>query len=364
MEQIRYTFIIPAPDFETALPAVNRLKALELKADRTVVGDTEIIVTVGRSPSTQRNVAAAQARGDVLVFLDSDSQPADDFLSVLAASEPFDVLGGPAMLLQPAPFLQRLFHEVLAHPYIVGPTAARYRPLGKLRETNESELILCNLAITRSCFEKVGPFNVNLYPNEENDWLDRAAGLYKAPKRHAAHPLQPVPATPLRILYQPALHIRRPQRGTWREFCTTMMRYGTGRTRQFLSSGKWNPAKQGLLIGLLLFSISLIARPLITLAALLAIGAAATGAIMVTREPYQDTTPEEKAHPPIASWKVALTGLTVPFFYAAGQFMGFLPTFQPAMKNRKPADVKLFNENGSPIVVGVSSEKHDVAAAQ
>ncbi|PTY01939.1 hypothetical protein DB346_10845 [Verrucomicrobia bacterium LW23] len=349
---IRYTFIIPTAEFDPELPALVALRSLlggaqalnQSQHAAPHVLTWEVIVAVGRSPSAQRNAAVAQAQGEILIFLDSDSEPASDYLRVLEESGSFDVIGGPAMLKQPAPYLQHLFHEVLAHPYVVGPTAARYRPMGKLRPTSERELILCNLAVRRAAFEAVGPLDEKLYPNEENDWLDRAATLHLRPTAHPAHPIAPQPPAPLTIVYQPALRIRRPQRGTWQEFCATMMRYGAGRTHQFLRSGRWNPAKQGLLIGLLLFGASLLVRPLTTGLVLLAIGGVAAGAIMATRQPYEDPDAPEGA-PAIPSWKVALAGLSVPFFYAAGQLRGFFPSFS-ARRTPHAASIQLVNERG------------------
>ncbi len=74
----------------------------------------------------------------------------------------------------------------------------------------------------RSIFEKIGPLSTDLYPNEENEWLDRA---------HAAG---------VGAYYDPALQVFRPQRATPGQMAATLLRYGMGRTRQFRVSG-WRP---------------------------------------------------------------------------------------------------------------------------
>ena len=49
---------------------------------------------------------------------------------------------------------------------------ARYAPVGKLRETSEKELILCNQLARRETVLRHGGFNEALYPNEENALMD------------------------------------------------------------------------------------------------------------------------------------------------------------------------------------------------
>jgi len=120
---------------------------------------------------------------------------------------------------------------------IVGPVAARYAPRGAFRATTQAEVILCNLAVRRALFEGIGVFSTQLYPNEENEWLDRA---------------QEVGAG---IFYDPALQVARPQRATFREMGTMLIRYGIGRTRQFRVSG-WNLTVHQLLPFFLLFGVS------------------------------------------------------------------------------------------------------------
>jgi hypothetical protein len=86
----------------------------------------------------------------------------------------------------------------------------------------------------RAVFEKIGQLPVELYPNEENEWLDRAQ------------------AAGVGIYYDPALQVFRPQRQTWGEMARMLVRYGIGRTKQLqVSRGHFTPHQLAPLVLLL-----------------------------------------------------------------------------------------------------------------
>src|SRR5207253_2190879 len=117
----------------------------------------------------------------------------------------FDICGGPVLLPPHAPLPQAAFQSALANPFVVGITAARYSRRGQLRKSDEKELILCNLAARAEFFRNAGSFNEALYPNEENEWLDRVRGT-------------------ARIYYDPDLIVRRAQRIDWYAFILMLVR--------------------------------------------------------------------------------------------------------------------------------------------
>jgi succinoglycan biosynthesis protein ExoA len=88
-------------------------------------------------------------------------------------------------------------------------------PAGKLRDTGEKELILCNLVARRETLLELGGFNEALYPNEENALMDEIQ------KRGG------------RLLYDPELFVHRRPRGTIKAFAKMLMTYGRGRAEQF-----------------------------------------------------------------------------------------------------------------------------------
>jgi hypothetical protein len=99
----------------------------------------------------------------------------------------------------------------------------RYRSAGLPRETTEKELILCNLAVRREVFLAAGGFDERLYPNEENELLDR------------------ISASDHKLMHLPSMAVRRSQRATISAFDRLMFSYGRGRAQQTLIAGLRSP---------------------------------------------------------------------------------------------------------------------------
>jgi succinoglycan biosynthesis protein ExoA len=205
--------VIAARPGQVDLHAVTAGRALEHPADKL-----EIIVARGRQPSAQRNAALKAARGDLVYFLDDDSCPNPQNLrrAVPHFQRPeVKMVGGPNLCPPEAPALEQVFAMVLASWLAFGPSRARYAPVGKVRETTEKELILCNLLARRDALLELGGFNEALYPNEENALMDQ---------------LQEKGG---QLLYDPALLVYRRPRTTLKSFARMLMTYGRGRAEQF-----------------------------------------------------------------------------------------------------------------------------------
>jgi succinoglycan biosynthesis protein ExoA len=207
----RYTIIIPVARFEEAEPSLARLRQV------APASGVQILVALGSHPARQRNAALARSTGEIVVFLDNDCAIGASYWEELErdfARPEVEVVGGPALLRTEASGPERIFHTLLTHPLVVGPIRSRYAACGAFRATSQTELILCNMAARRGVFEKIGHLPVELYPNEENEWLDRAQ------------------AAGIGIYYDPALQVFRPQRATWGAMARMLVRYGIGRTKQ------------------------------------------------------------------------------------------------------------------------------------
>ncbi|HXE97526.1 MAG TPA: glycosyltransferase family 2 protein [Dongiaceae bacterium] len=185
----------------------------------------EILLAEGSAPSQQRNLAAREAAGDILYFLDDDSLISSDNLALCleAMSNPaVAVVGGPSITPETDSWLQQLFGSALASAFGSGAVNNRYRVHGEPRKTTDKELILCNLAVRRPVFIGLGGFNECLYPNEENEFLERVTS--------AGHTL----------LHVPAMSVFRSQRRTLKAFIRQMFSYGRGRGQQTLITSSYS----------------------------------------------------------------------------------------------------------------------------
>lgn len=185
----------------------------------------EVLLAEGSAPSLQRNRAAQTANGDILYFLDDDSlmNPENLALCTEAMNDP-DVaaVGGPSITPAGDSWLQRLFGCALASKFGSGAVCNRYRMHGETRVTSDKELILCNLAVRRSIFTDFEGFNECLYPNEENEFLERV--------QSAGHTL----------LHNPEMFVFRSQRRTLKAFIRQMFNYGRGRGQQTLITSSYS----------------------------------------------------------------------------------------------------------------------------
>jgi GT2 family glycosyltransferase len=127
--------------------------------------------------------------------------------------------GGPSLTPPDNSPLQKIFGQALSSLFGAGGMRNRYRSVGDVRETTDKELILCNLAMRREVFLAFGGLDERLYPNEENELLDR------------------IQAGGLKLLHVPRMAIRRSQRRTLRLFIRQMYSYGRGRAQQTLIAG-------------------------------------------------------------------------------------------------------------------------------
>ena len=237
---LTFSFIIPVKPHGVvkAKEALRQLKAPS--------SQFEILVVEGTKPSRQRNLAAQNANGDILYFLDDDSLVTTDcmILCEMALKNPgVAVVGGPSLTPDTDSTLQHVFGTAISSPFGAGSMCNRYRAVGGSRETSEQELILCNLAFRKDVFLSEAGFDERLYPNEENELLDR------------------ISAAGYKMIHIPSMSVMRSQRCSLSAFIKQMFSYGRGRAQQ-----TWIAGPRSLMSFMpLLFVIYLAALPLLPL---------------------------------------------------------------------------------------------------
>jgi succinoglycan biosynthesis protein ExoA len=243
------TIIIAARPDQTEIKAVMAARQLDYAPELL-----EILVTRGKQPSVQRNTALRAARGELIYFLDDDSVTQPDNLRRAAShfsDSKVQIVGGPNLCPPDSPALEEVFALVLGSWIAFGPSRARYTPVGKLRDSGEKELILCNLVARREALLGLGGFNEKLYPNEENALMDEIQ------KRGG------------RLLYDPELSVHRRPRGSIKSFAKMLMTYGRGRAEQFRVHPTFGSALNFVPP---LFCVFLVALPLLGKIGLVALG--------------------------------------------------------------------------------------------
>jgi len=209
----RVSIIVPTKPGQADIKSVAAARQLDFPKEKL-----EIIVARGKQPAVQRNRALHEASGEIIYFLDDDSQPPPDALrrAVKHFQNPaVQMVGGPNLCPPTAPFLEQVFAVVLGSWIAFGPSRARYAQVGRIRASGEKELILCNLLARRSAMLEAGGFDEALYPNEENALMDELQ------KRGG------------QLIYDPDIYVHRRPRSSLRAFCKMLMTYGRGRAEQF-----------------------------------------------------------------------------------------------------------------------------------
>jgi GT2 family glycosyltransferase len=177
--------------------------------------DHEILVSSEGSKSFCRNELAKKAKGEILVFFDDDVEIRENTISELLM--PFDtfknvgVVGGVNVTFPDASSSEKLSGRLLSLPFVTFKSSSRYTPKGTPRETDESEIQSCVMAVSKEAFVKAGGFPLDIIPAEENALVNSIQKLgYK------------VIYNPFAIVYH-----RRPK--LYREYARTMFNYAYGR---------------------------------------------------------------------------------------------------------------------------------------
>ncbi len=177
----------------------------------------EVYVVYGKNPSMQRNRVIDIAEGEVIYFLDNDSMPESYTLKKLIShlqDENVAIAGGPSLKPSKLKLLPFIFGKTFESQLCTGASRSRYLRIGKVRKTTEKEIILCNMIMKRKDFLQFGGLNEKLYPNEENELMEKVRAANK------------------KIIYDPDAYIIRMPRQSIKAFIKQLFNYGRGRGEQ------------------------------------------------------------------------------------------------------------------------------------
>ncbi|MEK6793534.1 MAG: glycosyltransferase [Spirochaetota bacterium] len=309
----RVTFIIPHRETESIDNVLRCVRALD-HPQKSI----EVLAVSGDQPSVQRNACIRKAKGEIVYFLDNDSEVhagnITHAVSLFQKDERIAVVGGPAEPKESDTAIQKVFSFCLCSPFGAGPVRSRYHAEGDVRETTDRELILCNLLVRKKVLDTVGVFNEAFYPNEENELMDRI--------RDAGYALY----------YHPRVAVRRSPRTDMRSFVKMLLNYGRGRFQQFIHAPRILNVMFFIPLGFVLYLASLAALPFATVLspyALIYLAPLGLYALFLTAAAFS-------ALPSIR--KLSFSILAVPFvFFAihAGYGVGIIWGFIRLFRKRK-----------------------------
>jgi GT2 family glycosyltransferase len=178
----------------------------------------EVLTEVGTNPSRNRNTGVERARAAILAFTDDDCEVTPDWLARAAAffavHPGFDAVGGPQLTASGDGPIARAAGHALASRFGTCRLSRRFRQSRLRLGATQFDLSSANLFVTRRAFERWGPFDECLWPNEETALLRR------------------IEAAGGRIAYDPSIVVRHKRRDTLRGFARQCFGYGRGRARQ------------------------------------------------------------------------------------------------------------------------------------
>lgn len=231
--------IIPVESNRTSVPALDYLKNVDYPQEKI-----EVIISIGDWPSSQRNQAASVAKGEILYFFNRDTQPQPDIfmkaVGIINRDPKIAGVGGVDITPEENNYIQHLFGYAMGSYFAHWRMRSRYVPVGKERIAGESELLLSNMAVRKDVFLDSGGFNERLYPNEENELINRVSMMgYK-------------------FIYSPDIRICRDRRKNISRFIRQFYSYGQGRMNQMRVEEMPGNAKFLLPVGFLIYLFALL----------------------------------------------------------------------------------------------------------
>ncbi len=213
LNSTRFSFIIPVKEINDYVRETVSKILLSGRDDFEIIictdemeesgwPKTKVIPSGRVTPAIKRNISADVARGEILVFIDDDSYPAEGFLEELGKvflDEKIAAVGGPAVTPKENSFWQKVSGATFLSS-LSGGFPERYRPVFFKSIHFVSDWPTVNLSVRRHIYREVGGCGDEYWPGE-----DTVLGYNLLEKKNAG------------ILYDPGLVVYHHRReGLWK----------------------------------------------------------------------------------------------------------------------------------------------------
>ncbi|MHA2052511.1 MAG: glycosyltransferase [Candidatus Hodarchaeales archaeon] len=212
MQLPEVTLVIPCREGQQEIIAREAVKRLDYPEEKI-----EVLVEKGFNPPEQRNRAVKKSKGEIIGFIDDDCVMESDWLKnglKFFENTQVGVVGGPNLTPPNDSFLSQCFGHAMASFFGTGPMSKRYKKAVFKENSSERELILANMLCRKEIFESGIYFNEELFPNEENEFMNR------------------VVERDILLQYSPNFFVYHPRKKTFSEFFKQFFGYGMGRAKQ------------------------------------------------------------------------------------------------------------------------------------
>ncbi len=128
---------------------------------------TRVIPTGAVTPPIKRDLALAQARGEVVAFIDDDAYPAEDWLSLALkhfSNPEIAAVGGPAVTPETDSLMQKASGRIYSSYLMSGQYVYRYLPRPRRFVDDYPS---CNFLVRKSTLLELGGFDTKFWPGED-----------------------------------------------------------------------------------------------------------------------------------------------------------------------------------------------------
>ncbi|MFH1745400.1 MAG: glycosyltransferase family 2 protein [bacterium] len=176
---IKYSFIIPVKEIndyiKESVPKILKSRRDDFEIiiypdqtyDNVKFLKTRQIASGPGGPAMKRNLAMRDALGEILIFIDDDAYPQEDFLNIIDEdfkNSEIAAVGGPAVTPENDSFWQKISGAVFLSS-LSGGCPERYAPIGKKRQIDDWPSV--NLSIRKKVFKEINGFDCEFWPGED-----------------------------------------------------------------------------------------------------------------------------------------------------------------------------------------------------